>query len=110
MRYAQTLLSSRDFVGLTETRDNEVRRLCVDEHLIGDGKLFSCLISSYKGGVGLLITSSFLLRFDPVNEVRDWLAIEEGRVCRLSLSGPHGCLDMFVVYLDPSLSRGAREN
>jgi len=59
-------------------------------------------IDQFKGGIGLLVKRSFLCQFAEVVVNQDWVLLVEGRVGRLSLRGSRGCLDLLIVYLDPS--------
>ena len=57
-----------------------------------------------KGGLGLLVKSSFLLQF----ERSDWTELEAGRVGKLELRGSRGSLDLICCYLDPHSSESRR--
>ena len=101
-RFVLHLLHQLDFIGLTETRSTPERLTTLDPRFHTDCLYLESSIDQFKGGIGLLLKRSFLEQFEEVVVNRDWVVLVEGRIGRLSLCGPRGCLELFIVYLDPS--------
>ena len=76
-------------------------------------RLYSSNGTAKQAGVAILVTESFLGRFDPIskeNEHRHWRHLEQGRVAKLKLTGPEGNLDLMVVYLQSGQHKADREH
>ncbi len=54
------------------------------------------------------LKDQFLEKFNPISE-DDWTIICEGRIGRLRLEGPQGCLDIFVLYLTTGNNAEAKD-
>ena len=61
--------------------------------------------SQQAGGIGLLVSRSFLAGFAPTLAA-DWTILEPGRLARLCLRGALGSLHLYVMYM--STGDGAR--
>ena len=96
--FAMKLVSSMDFLALTETRESEARLRYLLNKLPEDVEYFSRGISPHCGGIGLMINKRFTQRFTCIH----WVPMETGRLARLELSGAQGKLNIYIVYLHPS--------
>ena len=99
------LASEHDFTGVLETHGTKDVEDTI--RLPAEFDAFWSHGTSQQAGVGLIIRSGFLLKFNTVQQ-DDWTHVIPGRVARLSLRGPKGCLDIFVAYF-PTGSQGAQE-
>ena len=100
--YTMKLMKSHNVGIFTETRSTDERIQVLRTHLPSSMLLFSSGISSFWGGVALLVKCDFLktANFTTVLDV----VVEVGRCIKLCLSGASGSLHIFAVYLDPSNS------
>ena len=100
------LLANHDFIGLGETHNNPGK---VQAAFIPPGaRAFWFHGANAQAGIGLLVKESFLSNLNPCTD-DDWEQVEPGRVARLSLRGPQGSLDVWVLYL-ASGSKTARRS
>jgi exonuclease III len=101
-KYTLKLMKSHNVGIFTETRSTDERIQVLRTHLPSSLLLFASGISSFWGGVALLVKRDFLKTANFAT-VLDHV-IEVGRCIKLCLSGASGCLHIFAVYLDPSNS------
>ena len=94
--YATHLCTNRDILGIAETHSNDGKIL--GRHTPHGFTPYWSHGTNAVGGVGLLLSNSFLQNFNPTTD-KSWLQIIDGRVARLRLEGTQGCLDVYVLYL-----------
>ena len=94
--YANQIFEKRDFLGLVETHSNLGKVLGARAQ--PGYQSFWSHGSNHQAGVGLMIKDAFLRRFNPIGPT-DWVEIEQGRAAKLSMRGPSGALDIFIVYM-----------
>ena len=63
--------------------------------------------SRARGGIGLIVKTSFLSQFDPTGP-DNWIEVVPGRAAILQLDGPGGSLDLVTVYLYTGAARPQR--
>ncbi|CAK0886943.1 unnamed protein product [Prorocentrum cordatum] len=94
--YADQIFEKRDFLGVVETHSNLGKVFGARAH--PGYQLFWSHGTNRQAGVGFLMEDAFLRRFNPVAPT-DWVEVDPGRAAKLSLRGPSGALDIFIVYM-----------
>ena len=107
--YANQIFEKRDFLGLVETHSNRGKVLAARAQ--PGCQSFWSHGTNRQAGVGLLIKDAFARRFNPIAPT-DWVEVEPGRAAKLSMRGPAGALDIFIVYMasgsDPAVRASRR--
>ena len=95
--FALQLAQVHDVTALTETRETEERRMFLKSWLPAGIQLFSSGIDQFKGGIAQLVKHSFLDQFN----FHNFVVLAHGRIAKLELAGAHGCMHVYIIYLDP---------
>ena len=66
-------------------------------------------LSSARAGVGIVLKDTFLARFRKIKD-DDFVEFDPGRLARLRLEGPEGCLDIWTVYCTTGKDVKARDH
>ena len=105
--HALRLLANHDFIGLGETHSNlgKVQAACIPP----GARAFWSHGTNAQAGIGFLVKESFLSNFNPCTD-DDWEQVEPGRVSRLSLRGPQGSLDIWILYLSSGSNTARRSS
>ena len=90
------LINKHDFAIIQETHSLEGRTDLLE--LRGEHTAFWSDCTAAAAGVGIILKSDFLKRFNKIDPIKDWVQIKKGYVAVLKLRGPEGNLDIFCCY------------
>jgi len=95
-KYVCRLMRNRSFLGLTECHGAAGDHLGIE---LPEGvKAFWSPGTTHRGGVGILVDSTWLKQFDQQDLDSCWDVVIPGRLAFLRLRGPRGRIDICVCY------------